>query len=223
MKCLAGIGDIAKAAGAVNSLSSALTASRNGSSSSTNWDLAAAYNTAAMHEAMEYNSAEARKNRDFQERMSNTAYQRAVKDMRAAGINPILRYTQGGRTTPSGSAASSSMSSIGREMASSSYGIAGLMEGFGQIAGALENLGINSGSAKEVIVNTYNNVTSAVEEKLDNVKKDVRKYFVGDKSGTKYKTQGAGNSGLTSGRKMLNNLGNTVKAVGQTAKNLFNR
>ena len=53
------------------------------------------------------NSYQAKKNRDFQASMSNTSYQRAVKDMLRAGLNPALMFHSGqGASTPSGAMAS---------------------------------------------------------------------------------------------------------------------
>ncbi len=53
------------------------------------------------------NRRESRRNRQFQERMANTAYQRAVKDMKLAGINPMLASKLGGAATPAGGQATS--------------------------------------------------------------------------------------------------------------------
>ena len=64
----------------------------------------------------------------FQERMSNTAHQRQVKDLRAAGINPILSAKLGGASTPQGAS-----------YTAQNAGLA-FTQGFSQTAGGIQSI-----------------------------------------------------------------------------------
>lgn len=113
---------------------------------------------AMQQQSQKFNADQAQLNRDFQQQMSNTAYQRASSDMQRAGLNPMMMFGSGGAaSSPGGAQASTGTPSV--PMSQKTSPMAGL--------GAAVNAAVNTA----ISTKTFDKMT----EEIANVRADTAK------------------------------------------------
>ena len=130
----------------------------------------------------QFNSDEAAKNRDWQKYMSDTAHQREIADLKAAGLNPVLSAMGGnGASVTSGATASGSMPSgtKGDTDTSANSAIVSLLGSFLQAQTQLQAMNTNA-ITNLAVADKY----TAMQKFASELSSDTSKYVAGLGSST---------------------------------------
>lgn len=124
--------------------------------------------------AMDFNSAEAAKSRDWQAMMSNTAHQREIRDLKAAGLNPVLSAMGGNGAAVTSGATASGVTSAGAKGEVDTSANAALVQILGSFLSAqvqLQTANVNA-RTQEAVADKY----TAMEKLVAQFGADASKY-----------------------------------------------
>lgn len=141
-----------------------------------------------QHDSQAFNSAEAQKQRDYGERLSNTAVQRSAADWKAAGFSPLAMLSAGSAaSTPSGTAAHSSSGSSRGGASDSSGGK--LVSSLLSVIGGIITSGMSS-AAKVAAASASSAVSGALSHSSYDVPMDKAVFDTYYKFGSKIRDHG---------------------------------
>lgn len=124
--------------------------------------------------AMRFNAQEASKSRSWQEYMSNTAHQREIRDLKAAGLNPVLSAMGGNGAAVTSGATASGVTSAGAKGEVDTSANAALVQILGSVLSAqtqLQTANVNA-RTQEAVADKY----TAMEKLVAEIGADASRY-----------------------------------------------
>lgn len=160
------------------------------------------YNAAEAEKARQHSALEAEKTRNWQKQQTDTAYQRAVEDLKKAGLNPILAASRGG--AESGAGAMGAISSAN----------AGLLGGMTDYNIQSSNWGTSSGYSYSNLAEGLKAIGDSVKEAFSGLSGLINVNVGGNTTTTT--TGNSSGKGLTSAAKNI--LGAAAKTTNSITK-----